>query len=101
MDTFQVSGISTHNGRTKVRFANDFVTRLKMLVKGGHTDVNLMTLPRPMTKPEAVAFLKTTDLYDQFSEAIDTAMEKYNPAEKVSGISLDSIKKRAKIGEIA
>jgi len=94
MDKFQVAGISTHNGKTKVRFANDFVSRIKMLVKGGHTDVNLMSLPQPMTKPEAVAYLKTTDLYAQFSEAIDTADEKYNPTVKVSGISIEKIKTR-------
>jgi phospholipase/lecithinase/hemolysin len=94
MDKFQVAGISTHNGRTKVRFANDFVTRIKMLIKGGHTNVNLMTLPTAMTKPEAVAYLKTTDLYQQFPEVIDTAMEKYNPAVKVSGISISAIKAR-------
>lgn len=101
METFQVAGISTHNNRTKVRFANDFVTRLKMLVKGGHTDVNLMSLPRPMTKPEAVEYLKTTDLYQQFPEAIDTAMEKYNPTVKVQNVSLASIKLRAGINTLA
>ena len=95
MDKFTVVGISTHNGRTKVRFANDFVTRVKMLIKGGHTDVNLTSLPTPMTKAQAVSYLKTTDLYQKFTEAIDTAMEKYNPSVKVSAPSMEDLRERA------
>lgn len=77
---FKVAGVSTHNGKTKVRFANDLVSRIKMLVKGEHTDINLMELPQAMTKPEAVTYLKTTDLVNTplFAEAIATADEKYN-----------------------
>jgi len=48
---FAVAGVSTLGGKTKVRFANDTM-RIKILAKNGHTDVNLVDLPREMTKAE-------------------------------------------------
>lgn len=96
---FSVTGISTLNGKTKVRFANDLVSRVKILVKDGHSDINLIELKEPMSKLDCIKYLKTTDLYGQFAEAIDSAEEKYTNAGtvKVTGISLDAIKARAGI----
>ena len=76
---FKVAGVSTLKGQVKVRFAND-ITRVKVLTKGGHTDIELMELPQAMDKPQAVAFLKGTDLYKtpKFAAAIDAADAKYN-----------------------
>lgn len=99
--TFLVGGVSKHNGAYKVRFAND-MTRVKILAKND-TDINLLELPKAMSKPEVVTFLKTSELYlnDQYREAIDAADEKYNPAVKASGAkvkaapSIDAIKARA------
>ena len=42
--TYTVAGVSTSNGKTKVRFANDYVSRFKILNKNGHTNVNLLEL---------------------------------------------------------
>jgi len=50
--TFTVAGVSTNKGVTKVRFANDFVARIKILDKNGHTDVNLKEFDKAMTKAE-------------------------------------------------
>ena len=50
--TFTVAGVSTNQGVTKVRFANDFVARIKILDKNGHTDVNLKEFDTPMTKAQ-------------------------------------------------
>ena len=50
--TFTVAGVSTLKGVTKVRFANDFVSRIKVLDKNGHTDVNLKEFDKAMTKAE-------------------------------------------------
>lgn len=98
---FQVTGISTHDSKTKVRFANDLVSRVKILVKDGHTDINLTSLIEPMSKADCVSYLKTTDLYAQFKEAIDTADEKYNTVKvsrpKKVELSLEAIKARAGI----
>jgi len=76
---FKVAGVSTLNGEVKVRFAND-MTRVKVLAKNGHTDIELMEMPEAIDKPAVVTFLKTTELYANpvFQAAIDAADEKYN-----------------------
>jgi len=56
---FKVAGTSSLNGEVKVRFANDLVSRIKALHRAGHKDVNLIELPKAMTKLEAVQFLQT------------------------------------------
>lgn len=60
---FTVAGTATNpDGVTKVRWANDLVTRIKILNKTGCTNINLVELPNPMTKLEALTYLKTLDL---------------------------------------
>ena len=61
---FTVAGLSRQNGTLKLRFANDFVTRVKVLARNGHKDINLVELPQAMTKDAAVTYLST--LTDQF-----------------------------------
>lgn len=105
MNKFKVVGVSTLNGVTKVRFANDFVSRVKMLIKAGHTDIELIELDQPMSKGDAVVYLKTTELMltARFSEAINLADEKYNHNYTVKlsrpNLSLAAIKARAGILE--
>ena len=96
---FKVIGVSTLNGVTKVRFANDMVSRVKILNKDGHKDINLIELPNALSKSDAVKHLKTTDLYSKFGAAIDAADAKYNGQGtiKVTKPSLDAIKARAGI----
>ena len=53
---FKVAGVSILKGEAKVRFAND-MTRVKVLDKNGHTDVELVTLPHEMTKAEIAQHL--------------------------------------------
>lgn len=106
---FTVAGVSKWNNEFKVRFAND-LARVKMLIKRGNTDIELIELPREMSKPEIVTFLKTTELYKnpQYAAAIDAADEKYNPLPRVpkkrgrkpksaTVVSMDAIKARAMI----
>jgi len=102
---FKVAGVSTLNGEVKVRFAND-MTRVKVLAKNGHTDIELMELPEAMDKPAVISFLKTSALYldSRFTAAIDAADAKYNgePTVKVtktkeSKPSLEDLKARAKV----
>ena len=53
---FTVAGVSKNKGAYKVRFANDLVSRIKILSKSDQ-DIQLMELPNGMTKSEVVAFL--------------------------------------------
>ena len=55
--TYSVAGTSKLNGITKVRFANDFVGRFKILVKNGHDDIELMEMGGEFTKAEVCQIL--------------------------------------------
>jgi len=50
--TFEVAGVSTLNGVTKIRFANDYVSRFKALIKNGHEDIRLIDLGKKLTKAD-------------------------------------------------
>ena len=57
--TFTVAGTAKNaDGTVKARFANDLVARIKILNKAGCTDINLVELPRAMTKLEALQYLQ-------------------------------------------
>ena len=55
--TYSVAGTSTLNGITKIRFANDFVSRLKILFKNGHENVELIELGGEFSKAEVCQIL--------------------------------------------
>jgi hypothetical protein len=77
MSTFTVAGVSTQYGITKVRFANDLVSRFKLLSKGGHSPLELTELPKGMTKSEACQYLLDTGgVYEQWAGLIIETMGK-------------------------
>lgn len=89
---FTVAGVSTQNGITKVRFANDLVSRTKLLAKGGHSPLELIELPRPMTKAEACAhLLDVGGVFKQWDTLITETMGK-----KVGNISKPKVAKAPK-----
>ena len=55
--TLEVAGTSTLNGVTKVRFANDYVGRFKILAKNNHQDIELIELGEKMTKAQICQML--------------------------------------------
>jgi len=55
--TYSVAGTSTLNGVTKIRFANDFVSRLKILFKNGHDNVELIELGGEFSKAQVCQIL--------------------------------------------
>ena len=58
---FTVAGTATNaDGTVKARFANDLVARIKILNKAGCTDINLVELPKAMTKLEALQYIQET-----------------------------------------
>lgn len=59
---YTVAGVSTQNGETKARFAND-VMRIKVLAKNGHTDIQLVELPNAMSKVDAAKFIAALPEY--------------------------------------
>jgi hypothetical protein len=67
---FAVAGVSTLNGKTKVRVAND-AARVKILVKNGHTDIELIDLPQEMTKAEIAAYMFEQDFAQGRANVVD------------------------------
>jgi hypothetical protein len=51
--TFKVAGISLHNGKYKVRYANN-KSRAKVLAKNGHTNVELVVLKEALPKEDII-----------------------------------------------
>lgn len=85
---FAVAGVSTLAGKTKVRFANDTM-RIKILGKNGHTDIELIDLPREMTKAEIAQHMIATG-FGKGNAAVEAAIAyvaKKNPAAKIAEVS--------------
>jgi hypothetical protein len=86
--TFAVAGVSIKDGKYKARFAND-VMRTKILVKTGHTNIQMETLPREMTKGEAVAHLIAIGLgqdQPEIATALQAAAKKYGVTAVVTAV---------------
>jgi hypothetical protein len=106
--TYSVVGITAHSadqGTAKVRFANDFSRRVKILTKDGTcTRCDLIELPKEMTKVDALNYMLTLPEFaspaDQatIQEAIDTRVKA--PKAKAPVVkakpSLDAIKARSR-----
>ena len=107
--TYSVVGITVHSadqGTAKVRFANDFSRRVKILTKDGTcTRCDLIELPQEMTKVDALNYMLTRPEFASpadhatIQEAIDTRVKapKAVKAPKVKvKPSLDAIKARGR-----
>ena len=97
---FKYAGSSSFNGAYKARFANDPDARPKVMVKAGHTDFVLVELPEPMTKLDAIAWLKANAPAGVNIDALD-AKEKYILAQseklaKVTAVKTPATAKTAK-----
>jgi len=90
---FTVAGVSTLDGETKVRFANDEL-RVKVLMKHGHTDPILIALPEAMTKLDAVKFIQGLDEFQGVSAqaAIADYLDAKTP--KVKAVSTPTATKK-------
>ena len=62
-NTYTVVGLSTLNNVVKVRFANDLATRIKVLVRNKHTNIQLVECAA-MHKLQAAQFALT---HEQFA----------------------------------
>jgi len=83
MKKFSVAGVSTLNGKTKIRFCNDSM-RVKILAKNGHEAIDLVNLPREMYKYEIAQHLNEID-FAKGNPATQSAIDyiaKKNPAPK-------------------
>jgi hypothetical protein len=104
--TFKVSGITTHNGNSKVRFTDDMVRRVKQFSKGGATRIDLVDLPSEMTKVEALKYIQSLDMFksagdqaiiaDSLADKEKVKREVKVKSSKETKPSIEAIKARAK-----
>ena len=100
MTTFTVAGVSNNEGNYKVRFCSDFVLRVKNLQKQGDTNINLVELPKPMTKVEACEYLLSLGEFQVYNPEITEIMGKKQLKENVKAPIIKAVKKEAVDQEI-
>ena len=97
---FAVAGVSTLEGKTKIRFANDTM-RIKILAKNGHTNIELVDLPHEMTKGEIAQHMIDTDFAHGRADvqaAIDYVAKK-NPVAAKAKVSKATVAKAEAVAE--
>ena len=99
---FTVAGTAKNaDGTVKARFANDLVSRIKILNKAGCTDINLVELPSAMTKLQALQHLQTLGLtegdagYAVANKLAEKAKVAKRGEVKVAGASIKTAAKSA------
>ena len=73
MSSFTHAGVSRLNGKIKVRYANGS-ERVKVLIKNGHKDIDLIEMMYPASKEDTVAYLLRID-FDNGNAEIRAALE--------------------------
>jgi hypothetical protein len=94
---FTVAGTAKNpNGTVKARFANDLVARIKILNKAGCTDINLIELPRAMTKLEALQHLQTLGQTGDAGYAVANKLAEKTKIAKRGEVKVKAVKASAK-----
>ena len=97
---FTVAGTATNpNGTTKARFANDLVARIKILNKAGCTNINLVELPRAMTKLEALQYLTEQGVAGDAGYAVANKLAEKTKIAKKGEVKVKAVKTSAKSAE--
>jgi len=68
------AGISKFKGKVKVRLCSDRVLRIKNLQKQGDIDINIIDLPKPMTKEQACDYLCSLDMFKPYVSDIQEVL---------------------------
>ena len=97
---FTVAGTATNpNGTTKARFANDLVARIKILNKAGCTNINLVELPKAMTKLEALQYLTEQGVAGDAGYAVANKLAEKTKIAKKGEVKVKAVKTSAKSAE--
>ena len=98
---FTVAGTAKNaDGTVKARFANDLVARIKILNKAGCTDINLIELPKAMTKLEALQHLQTLGMTGDAGYAVANKLAEKTKIAKRDQVKIAS-KSTAKVADEA
>jgi hypothetical protein len=97
---FTVAGTATNpDGTTKARFANDLVARIKILNKAGCTAINLIELPSPMTKLQALQYLTEQGVTGDAGYAVANKLAEKTKIAKKGEVKVKAVKTSAKSAE--
>jgi ribosomal protein L15 len=97
---FTVAGTATNpNGTTKARFANDLVARIKILNKAGCTNINLVELPKAMSKLEALQYLTEQGVAGDAGYAVANKLAEKTKIAKKGEVKVKATKASAKSAE--
>jgi len=97
---FTVAGTATNpNGTTKARFANDLVARIKILNKAGCTAINLVELPSPMTKLQALQYLTEQGVAGDAGYAVANKLAEKTKVAKKGEVKVKAVKTSVKSAE--
>ena len=92
---FSVAGTSALEGVVKFRVANgSAAARTKVLVRSGHTDIKLVDLAKPMSKEDAIAFVKSQGSAFSAETATATKPAKVAKAPKQKTVKMATIVKQ-------
>lgn len=97
--SFTHAGVSKLDGKFKVRYCNDSL-RTKVLIKNGHTDIDIVELKHPMTKEAVVAYLLSID-FDNGNQEVRAALEaeqgkRETKEPKAKAVKVEKVKATAK-----
>ena len=92
---FTVAGTSALEGVVKFRVANgSAAARTKVLVRSGHTDIKLVDLAKPMSKEDAIEFVKSQGSAFSAETATATKPAKVAKAPKQKTVKMATIVKQ-------
>jgi len=92
---FTVAGTSALEGIVKFRVANgSAAARTKVLARSGHTDIKLVDLAKPMSKEDAIAFVKSQGSAFSAETATATKPAKVAKAPKQKTMKMATIVKQ-------
>jgi hypothetical protein len=93
---FTVAGTARNSdGTVKARFANDYVSRVKILNKAGCTEINLVELEKPMTKLEALQHLQTLGMVGDAAYAVANKLAEKTKLAKKGEVKVGGAKVKA------
>jgi hypothetical protein len=93
---YKVAGIATDKrNNTKVRYSNELDNRVKVLSRGGFTNINLIELDDEYEKFEICQLLLTDNRFTDYTDIINNELDRLNRISDDYSIKL--IKKQRKL----
>lgn len=98
---YNVAGIATDKrGNTRVRYANDLVNRVKVLSRGGFTNVNLIELDDEYEKFEICQLLLSDNRFTDYIDIINNELTRIQRIDENYSIKLQRKQRKLALANI-